>query len=239
MMMTMRMGAFSFAPGLVTTIAAAALIALLLSLGRWQVNRGHEKEALQALFEARTREAPVRLTGSIPSAQPLLYRRVEASGRWIAERQIFIDNQVRDGRAGFYVITPLQLEGAKDAVLVNRGWIARDAAYPRAPRIPVPEGRVEVSGMASLPPARYLELSSETVTGEVWQNLSLERYRTLTGLAILPVVILDGAPAPGLAAVQVTPDAGVAKHQEYALTWFALAATTLGLWIVINLRRVA
>jgi surfeit locus 1 family protein len=235
--MTMRMGAFSFAPGLVTTIAAAAFIALLLSLGRWQVNRGHEKEALQALLEARMHETPVRLAGPLPSAAPLLFRRVEASGRWIAERQIFVDNQVRDGRAGFHVITPLRIEGTKDVVLVNRGWIARDASYPRAPRVAAPEGRVEVAGMASLPPARYLELSGETVTGEVWQNLSLERYRALTGLAILPVVILDRTPAPGLAAVQAAPDAGVAKHREYALTWFALAATTLGLWIVLNLRR--
>lgn len=221
-----------------TTLAAAALIALLVSLGRWQVNRAHEKEALQALFEARMHEAPVRLTGPVPSAQPLLYRRVEASGRWIADRQVFIDNQVRDGRAGFHVITPLALEGTKYAVLVNRGWIARDAAYPRAPSVAVPEGRVEVAGMASLPPARYLELSGETVTGDVWQNLSLERYAARTGLAILPVVILDRAPPPGLAAVQAVPDAGMARHREYALTWFALALTTLGLWIALNLRRV-
>jgi cytochrome oxidase assembly protein ShyY1 len=34
------------------------------------------------------------------------------------------------------------------------------------------------------------------------------------------------------------PDAGVAKHREYALTWFSLAITTLALWIVLNLRKV-
>ena len=220
-----------------TTLAAAALIALFVFLGRWQVDRAHEKQALQALLEARMNEPAVRLAGSVTSGPPLLYRRVEAAGRWLADRQICIDNQVRDGRAGFHVITPLQLEGAKDAVLVNRGWIARDAAYPRAPRVAVPEGHVDVSGMASLPPARYLELSGETVSGDVWQNLSLERYRERTGLAILPLVIPERSPAPGLAAVHATPDAGMAKHREYALTWFALAITTLGLWIVVNLRR--
>ena len=36
-----------------------------------------------------------------------MYRRVRASGEWIAERQFFVDNQIRDGRAGFHVITPL------------------------------------------------------------------------------------------------------------------------------------
>lgn len=237
-MITIRIGALCFAPRLLTTVAAAALIALLLSLGRWQLDRAHEKEARQAIFESRMRETAVQLTGSVPAAEPLLYRRVRAAGTWIAERQIFIDNQIREGRAGFNVVTPLRLEGKKEAVMVNRGWIARTAAYPRPPPVGVPPGRVEVSGMATLPPRRFLELSSETIAADVWQNLSLDRYRALTGLDILPVVVLDESPAPGLAAIRETPDAGVAKHREYALTWLLLAATTLVLWIVLNLRRV-
>jgi surfeit locus 1 family protein len=163
---------------------------------------------------------------------------VRAAGRWVAERQIFIDNRIHEGRAGFDVITPLALDGAARVVLVNRGWIARTADYPRPPAVGVPGGRVEISGVATLPPRRFLELSAETVTGAVWQNLSLERYRERTGLAILPIVVLDEATAPGLTAIRETPDAGAAKHREYALTWFALATTTLALWIFLNLKRV-
>ena len=219
-----------------TTIAAAAFIALTVYLGRWQVDRGDEKAARQALLESRMHEAPVRLTGAVPSAEPLLYRHVTARGEYLAERQIFIDNQIHDGRAGFHVITPLALAGGA-AVLVNRGWIARDARYPQAPEVAVPPGVVEVHGLATLPPARYLELSTDTVAGSVWQNLSIERYREHTRLAVLPVVVLLDSPSPGLAAVREKPDAGIAKHQEYALTWFSLAATALALWIVLNLRR--
>jgi surfeit locus 1 family protein len=222
----------------VTTVAAAAFIALTLYLGRWQVDRGEEKAGRQALLEARVREAPVRLTGAVASAEPLLYRRVSAGGEWVGERQIFLDNQVHEGQAGFYVVTPLRIDPSGDAVLVNRGWIARDASYPRAPQVAVPAGRVEVNGLATTPPARYIELSGETVTDNVWQNLSIARFRSRTGLAVLPVVVLQDIPAPGLAAVRETPDAGIAKHQEYALTWFSLAATALVLWVALNLRRV-
>ena len=221
-----------------TTLAAAALLALLLALGRWQLNRAGEKEARQALYDARLGETPVVLTGSVADPQPLLYRRVRAAGEWIAARQIFIDNQIRAGRAGFTVITPLRLEGREEAVLVNRGWIARGAEFPRAPAVAVPAGRVEVSGLATRPPARYRELSAQTVVGDVWQNLSIERYAAQSGLKLLPVVVLADAPAPGLAAVSEKPDAGVAKHYEYALTWFALAATVLALWLALNVRRV-
>ena len=202
------------------------------------MSRAGEKEARQALYDARMGDSPVVLTGSVPSFEPLLYRRVRAAGEWIAVRQIFIDNQIQNGRAGFNVITPLRLEGRDEAVLVNRGWIARDASFPRAPAVAVPPGRVEVTGMAARPPARYRELSAETVTGDVWQNLSIERYAAQSGLALVPVVVLADTPGQGLAAVREKPDAGVAKHYEYALTWFALAATVIALWIFLNVRRV-
>jgi len=227
----------SFEPGLVTTVAAAATLALLVSLGRWQVDRAREKEGRQALLDARMEEAPVRLTGSVPTAEPLLFRRVLASGEWLAERQVFIDNQIHEGRAGFAVITPLRLSARNEVVLVNRGWIVRDGSYPNPPPVTVPRGPVTVSGLATLPPARFIELSPQAMSGNVWQNLTIERFRNQSGLEVLPVVIMDDRPAPGLKPLRERPDAGAAKHREYALTWFALAATVLTLWIVLNLRR--
>jgi surfeit locus 1 family protein len=233
----MRLGAYSFAPGPWPTLGAAVVVALTLSLGSWQTGRAEEKTARQALLEARVREAALQLTGPVASAEPLLYRRVRAAGEWLPAGQIFIDNQILGGRAGFHVITPLRLEGTKNAVLVNRGWIARSAEYPRAPQVAVPAGQVEVAGTATLPPRRFLELAPATIAGNVWQNLSIERYAAQTGTPVLPVMVLADVAAPGLVAVRDKPDAGIARHREYALTWFALAATALGLWIVLNVKR--
>ena len=230
-------GAYVFAPRPVPTIAAAAFIALTVSLGRWQSHRAEEKDQRQALLVARMHEPELRLTGSVPSADSLLFRRVRATGRWVREGQIYVDNQVHLGRAGFEVVTPLRLDGSDASVLVNRGWVARDAGYPRAPAVPVPPGPAQVSGLATLPPARYLELSTDTISGPVWQNLSIERYRKHTGMAVLPIVILADPPGPGLAQIPQSPDAGSARHREYELTWFSLAVTTLALWIALNLRR--
>ena len=213
------------------------MIALTVALGTWQTNRAREKQERQALLESRIDETPLVLTGSVASADALLYRRVRAAGRWMPEGQIFVDNQILGGRAGFHVVTPLALEGERAALLVNRGWVARSADYPRAPRVDVPAGRVEVAGVASLPPRRVLELSPDTVAGDVWQNLSIERYAKQASVRVLPVVVLADPAPPGLVAVREKADAGVAKHREYALTWFALAATVLVLWIALNLRR--
>lgn len=232
-----RIGPYRFAPRAGPTTAAVLFIALTLWLGTWQVARRHEKEALQAMLEARLAETPIHLTGSVPSAEPLLFRHVRATGEWIERGQIFLDNKVDAGRAGFEVVTPLRLRGSDDAVLVDRGWIARSAAYPQAPAVPVPAGPVEVEGIATVPVRRYLELSSETIAGNVWQNLSLARYQDATKLRVLPIVVLQEPAAPGLVAVHATPDAGIDKHREYALTWFSLAATAFALWIALNTRR--
>src|SRR5262249_38628026 len=140
------------------------------------------------------------------------------------------------GRAGFHVMTPLRVEGGP-TVLVNRGWIARDASYPKAPAVPIPEGGVTVAGLAATPPARVLELSSDVVSGNVWQNLSFEKYAKAMRIDVLPFEILAVPASPGLAAVEEKPDTGIARHQEYALTWFSLAATVAVLWVVVNLRR--
>lgn len=233
----MRAGPFAFTPGLVPTLAAAGLVALTVSLGVWQKHRGDGKERLQALYEARMAQAPVRLAGPVGPGDALLFRRVAARGRWLARGQVYIDNQVHDGRAGFAVVTPLAVEGGKAVVLVNRGWIERTADYPRAPEVPVPEGTVEVEGLAALPP-RFLELSADVIQGTVFQNLAIDRYRAWSGLDVLPFVVLADAPAPGLAPLRERPDAGVAKHREYEFTWFLLAATAGALWLGLNLRRV-
>lgn len=232
-----RIGSIDFRPGPWPTIGAAVMIALTVWLGRWQTDRGDEKEALQRLLEGRVHEPVLELGGPVAPADAIVYRRVSAAGQWIADGQVYIDNQVYEGRAGFHVVTPLSIEGSAQMVLVDRGWIERTSGYPKAPRVSVPPGGVRVTGIAALPPKRYLELSSETVDGDVWQNLSIDRYRSRTGRAVLPFVLVADPTAPGLTAVHERPDMGVERHREYSLTWYSLAATTLGLWIALNARR--
>ena len=233
----MRIAGFDFAPRAIPTAAALVTVALTAWLGQWQAGRVQEKAGRQALLEERIAQAPLRLGGPPRTAEELVFRRVRVQGRFVPSGQIFIDNRVHGARAGFHVMTPLAIEGSDALVLVNRGWTARNAAYPQAPEVPVPAGEQVVEGLATLPPARFLELSADTVAGNVWQNLSIERYAAREAREVLPVVILASLPATGLVAVVERPDEGIAKHREYSLTWFSLALTVTALWIALNLHR--
>ena len=236
----MRIGRWRFAPRLVPTLAAAALIALTGYLSRWQAHRAEGREARQALYEQRMAQPPLALTGRVGDPGAILFRRVRAEGEWIASKQVFVDNQIEQGVAGFAVVTPLRIEPGGAVVLVNRGWIARTAAYPNPPQVPVPAGRVEVQGIAALPPARFLELEpDEAITGSVFQNLSFVRYRKWSGIEVMPLEIFADPPGPGLVAFHEQPNAGARENRQYEATWFLLAATTAALWIGLNVRRAA
>lgn len=223
-----------FRPQLIPTLAMMAMIALTLWLGSWQLGRAEDKAALQRLFEDRMKEAPWPLRATDRDGSALHYRQIVARGTFIEEKQIFLDNKSLGDRVGYHVITPLQIEGARTSVLVNRGWVARTNGYPDPPRAPVPSGTVEVRGIATVPAARFLELSGANVEGRVWQNLTFERAHDNLGLEVLPIILLARETVPDLIPVQETPDAGIDKHRGYAFQWFTIAAAILVVWLVVN-----
>jgi surfeit locus 1 family protein len=234
----MRMSGYSFKPSLVPTVATMLLIALTVSLGRWQLHRAQDKIAQLEIYHQRAALEALQLNGTEKPDPALLFRRVAATGVYDAEHQIFVDNQVLLQRTGFHVLTPLQIEPGGAWVLVNRGWIARSADYPTLPQARVPPGRIHIEGLLVAPIQRFLELSSDTIRGRLWQNLRLERYRAWSGRAVMPLLLLQqSAATDGLERDWEPPDTGIARHQGYAFQWFALALAVLAIYVGVNAKR--
>jgi surfeit locus 1 family protein len=105
-----------------TPLAAyVCLLPLLVALGVWQLNRAEEKRALLALQKQQQSEESVLITGNSPdNLDALLYRSVKVTGHYDSDHQFLLDNQVHQGKAGFFVLTPLLLKQGKKVVLVNR-----------------------------------------------------------------------------------------------------------------------
>src|SRR5256885_7573361 len=155
----------TFRPGIAPGFAAAAFIALAISLGNWQARRAEEKLELGRLLDEGAK-GPVR-SGSSPrlGASVLERRRASAPGRFVARAVLLLDNKVLHGAAGYHVLTPLKLEGSEDLhVLVNRGWVAAGerSAHPAAP---TPETLQTLEGIAAPPSRRFFELAPETASG--------------------------------------------------------------------------
>jgi len=235
---------YRFQPRPVTTLAAAAGIAVTLALAHWQLNRAHEKEALGARLAALAKDAPVTLPAAALKAQDVEWRRVSARGRFEPRYGVLIDNRIHRGVAGYHVVMPLELGSNSGAgaryVLVNRGWIAGNPDRARLPEIRTPDATVEITGLAVIPGRRFLELSAASTEGRVWQNLTLERYREAFPIRVQPVMIQQESPLDdGLAREWDPPSLGIDKHYGYAFQWLALAATILVFYLITHVRRSA
>lgn len=222
-------------------LVALAGMATTFSLGRWQLSRAAEKQALQAEIVAR-RQQPVldgtTLAGTLAPAEAdaLLHRVISLHGHWLADRTIYLDNRVMDRHAGFYVLTPLRLAGRDTVVLVQRGWAPRNFADRQAlPPVATPAGEVRVDGYLAAHASRAYALGAEG-HGPIRQNLDLDAFRSETGLPLAGLLVWQtGASSDGLRRDWPEASAGVATHHGYAFQWFGLCAliAVLLIWFQI------
>ncbi|MGK2900365.1 MAG: SURF1 family protein [Burkholderiaceae bacterium] len=232
----------------VILIATIVGVAITANLGAWQLRRAVQKIALQDALESRARLSVLfapDLAHDEAQAQAQHYRPVHLRGHWVAAHSVFLDNRQMAGRAGFYLVTPLQLEGRREAVLVQRGWVPRDQRdRTLLPTVPTPGGVVEVDGRIAPPPARLYEFAP-SASGAIRQNLDLDEFRRETGLALAPLSVLESsetadfpvAAGAGLLRQWPRPAVDVQKHYGYAFQWFALCALMAGLYVWFQLVR--
>ncbi len=229
----------------VVVVLLGALLgaALTARLGWWQLDRAAQKAALQRALHERG-SLPALDAAGLPrnpdAAATQHYRPVRLQGQWLADKTVYLENRPMNGRAGFVVVTPLRLDGG--AVLVQRGWLARDASErTRLPPLATPGGMVNVQGLLAAPPSRLYEFTAAPASGPIRQNLDLADFARETGLVLHPVSVLEadaaGNQGDGLLRQWPRPAFDVQKNYGYAAQWFALAALITGLYVWFQLVR--
>lgn len=220
------------------TLAALIVASGTLSLGQWQLRRAAQKEALQAAISRQARlpaldNASFYAIKLIPDA---VHRQAQFRGIWQAAHTVFLDNRPMSGKTGFFVVTPLALEGSAQVILVQRGWVPRDfTSRTLLPDIPTPPGTVAVTGRISPPPSKLYEFKG-IESGRIRQNLDVSAFSAEISLPLLPVSLLQtGRADDGLLRDWAAPNLGVERHYGYAFQWFALCALVVALYIWFQL----
>jgi len=211
---------FSFRPRWWALALAVSGCAAGIALGNWQSGRAEQKRAAAASL-----------------------RTVEMRGRFDARHMVFLDNKLHKGRPGYEVVQPLVLDKGA-ALLVNRGWVPAGATRESLPQVPTPVSDVAVSGvrLERFRQAYALGASSHAPgvsgpEGWVWQNVTVEQFAAWSGLRLEPWVLEQhSALDDGLVRDWPRPDAGIEKHESYALQWYSLAALSLILFLSLSLK---
>lgn len=223
------------------SLLTALLLPLLLSLGFWQLQRAEEKRDLQEQYSARQGELPVALEQLRP-AEDLQYRQVELSGRYDNAHHFLLDNRIHQGQVGYELITPFVTD-IERVVLVNRGWLPQGPTRAVLPAVNAVEARVTLHGSIYVPVGTPLVLG-EVMAQEGWprviQSLDPPTAGALAGYAqnsVFPYSVRLADSMPGVLVrdwpvVSMDP----ARHQGYAVQWFAMALMLLSLYLYYSTR---
>jgi surfeit locus 1 family protein len=234
-------------------LLALAVAIAFASAGRWQLGKMQQKQRMQAQAE-RALSAP-RPQPLLLASDPVRVRDYDvAEGRGgLVDATLWLDNQLREGRAGVRMYCVLLPDEGVQAVLLDAGWWPLDGARA-LPRFGCPRSSGEVRGLLAPPPSVGLARGAAmaAVGDRRWlaTRLELPAIAQALGLrtGIAPRVLrLDPARrasdagvmlAPGQRDLDVLPNTlPPERHLGYAVQWFALALAVLVLAAVMTWRQ--
>lgn len=214
---------------------ALPALALLIGLGTWQMQRKAWKEELIAQITARVHQPPVAFAElEQRPAGSLEYARARVHGTFRHESEQFLwEPDPRQG-PGYHVYAPLRLDDGR-YMLVNRGYVTESRKSPATRPEGQVTGAVEVVGLLRAPIARAMFTPDHDLRTGVWYWRDLDGMTKVAlgadaGKAVRYALDAEATPAnPG-----GWPQGGVTRltlpnrHLEYALTWYGLALTLVG-----------
>lgn len=231
-MLSSRSGFKLIAFGLLALACALGLA----SLGWWQLERAQAKQTLLDGIEHAVHAPLVELSELEAGTGDRRFRAVLVEGVFRADRQILLDNQLRDGQPGVRVYVPLQRADGLPGVLVDRGWLPWPDRSQEVPVASLPTGVQQLSGVLLDPPGAGMQLGGAVATQ--WPllltRIDLEDIERRLGLPLLDFVLEDRqAPrAQSIRAQMLPPE----RHRGYALQWFGLSLTVLIIYCVLAWR---
>jgi surfeit locus 1 family protein len=225
------------------TVAALAALGVLLGLGTWQLERKRWKEDLLAKIADRVASDPRPVARVAELGGDIEYMHVSAVGRFHHDKERYLYSPAPSGLA-WHVYAPLETAPGR-IVWVNRG-VVPDASKAPATRSPGQvSGESEVRGLVRVPQGKTLFTPQNDAAGNLWYwadipALTASAFPQGSAVSALPFVIeADAQPLPpgGLPRGGVTRIALSNRHLEYAVTWYGIALTLVGVYLTFAVNR--
>lgn len=226
------------------SVLALIILAILLTLGTWQVNRLAWKEQLLADIHLKLNNPPLQFeeveamnnTGKNIDYQPVT---VTGTFKHEGERHFLA---TYNSHAGFFIYTPLEMADGR-FVLINRGFVPYDFKNPDLRSEGQLTGKVTVTGLArsklSEKPSSLMPDNDPDKNIFYWKEL--EAMAGSSGLpqgrfAAFFIDANDASNQGGLPVGGVTIIDLPNSHLQYAMTWYGLALAFVFVYLAYMIR---
>jgi len=203
------------------SVFVSFIILALVALGSWQIVRLNWKLKLISEIESSLTKPPVELLNN----KNKNFLKIKTSGKIDYDKQIYLYNLNEDGKPGFEVINPVQIDTKN--YLLNRGWIQFDKKGTS--EIINPDETNIIGTLKKQYKANRFKPEND-IEKNYWFTLNREDILTFTGKNFSEYIIyLDGnyqIPKPKKITANISNN-----HKKYAITWFSLAISILLLYL--------
>ena len=233
---------------IVPGLAALVALAILIGLGTWQIQRKAWKEDLIAQIETRAYGEPGAILpeSEWPAwrADQDEFRKVRVTGTFLHQFEAPVYGLARGERQGapiqgYYLITPLRLASGA-IVMINRGFVPTDLRDPGTRPESQPVGEVTITGLVRAPEARNPFTPNDDPARTRWFARDPQAMAAAHKLErVAPFLIdADASPNPGgWPRGGQTPLTLPNNHLQYAVTWYGIALTLIGVFAAFAWRR--
>lgn len=210
-------------------------VAIAIGLGLWQLHAWEARRAAASvdLSNAKPVSLDRLMGGDDPFPGKALGQPVTFSGHWLDKGTVYISDRLREGRTGYWVVTPLLVDGTGSAMPVVRGWSTRPSAAPV-------DGTTDVTGWLQAGEGTGLvdrqprdDVLPEMRIASLVQHVDADLF---SGFVIARSFSADpAAPDRGLADVTPTDAPNVSsttalRNFLYAVEWWVFGLFAVFIW---------
>lgn len=226
-------------------LLVVAGIVAMINLGFWQLRRLDEKQAFNAVIEARYNAGPQPLDdllGRVASDDPtadgfadIEWYPATVTGTYLPDLEFRVTNRSQHGRPGENIVTPLRIDDGR-VLLVNRGFVP--LRIETAP--PPPDGEVSVIGRVRRHQEKGFGQASDATEGpvEYMQRFDIPNIDRRMDVDLEPVYVnvISSQPSnrtdAGLPEPVIAPELGEGNHLSYAVQWFIFSVAVAVGWVL-------
>ena len=227
---------FLFKPKIIPIIATILGLAILLSLSGWQLKRLSWKKNLIETRIDRFEKKSKELSEFKDISKSEFYK-VNVVGSFLNNKEMFMPALSKNGNNGFHILVPIKLADGKN-IIYDTGWVPTHKKE-QSKRIDNLDSKISLKeSIIRLPGRKGKYQPDNEPENNFWFFVDTEKMSKFLNLNVEKEFYLEavnngpeGYPLGGQTRIYIRNN-----HLQYAITWFLIACTLLGVFLAASIK---